>query len=51
MDLKGVFHHTTQMQGWILIRDLFNLALEMCHPSNSILPPAQCVLLSSAQKS
>lgn len=47
--LKGLFHHTMQLWDWILVRDLFSLALEMCHPSHSFSSPARFVP-SSAQK-
>lgn len=50
--LKRVFCHTTQVQlwGWILIRDLFSLPLEMCHPSHSFSSPARFVASSAQRK-
>lgn len=50
--LKGVFHHTTQVQlwGWILIRDLFSLPLEICQPSHSFSSPARFVASSAQRK-
>lgn len=50
--LKGVFHHMTQVQLWgrILIRDLFSLPLEICHPSHSFSSPARFVASSAQRK-
>lgn len=50
--LKGFFHHMIEMQlrGWILIKDLFSLALEICPPSHSS-SPAQFVPSSTQNQS